>query len=184
MAAYVALLADQFESLSYPLAPWIQRPPSTFSYEQSCRRIGWAALEREGILIGCRIKQAVGAWRSRMGRKVLVVDDEPLVLDVVATMLEELGCDVETAHTGADALNRLGSEEHIDILLADINMPGLDGRKLAYRAKQRRPELYSYQDVKMTGTVSRSFASRFWSPILSGSCRKRRGCADHCWLCA
>jgi len=27
MAAYVALLADQFESLSYPLAPWIQRPP-------------------------------------------------------------------------------------------------------------------------------------------------------------
>ena len=76
-----------------------------------------------------------------MGRKVLVVDDEPLVLDVVATMLEELGCDVETAHTGADALNRLGSEERIDILLADINMPGLDGRKLAYRAKQMRPEL-------------------------------------------
>ena len=76
-----------------------------------------------------------------MGRKVLVVDDEPLVLDVVATMLEELGCDVETAHTGADALNRLGTEEHIDILLADINMPGLDGRKLAYRAKQMRPEL-------------------------------------------
>ena len=141
MAAYVALLADQFESLSYPLAPWIQRPPSTFSYEQSCRRIGWAALEHEGILVGYRIKQAVGAWRSRMGRKVLVVDDEPLVLDVVATMLEELGCDVETAHTGADALNRLGSEEHIDILLADINMPGLDGRKLAYRAKQMRPEL-------------------------------------------
>jgi two-component system cell cycle response regulator CpdR len=76
-----------------------------------------------------------------MGRKVLVVDDEPLVLDVVATMLEELGCHVETAHTGADALNRLGTEEHINILLADINMPGLDGRKLAYRAKQMRPEL-------------------------------------------
>jgi len=51
-----------------------------------------------------------------MGRKVLVVDDEPLVLDVVATMLEELGCHVEKANTGADALNRLGSEEHIDIL--------------------------------------------------------------------
>ena len=98
-----------------------------------------------------------------MGRKVLVVDDEPLVLDVVATMLEELGCDVETAHTGAEALNRLGSEEHIDILLADIDMPGPDGRKLAYRAKQMRPELnvLPYQDVKMTGTVSRSFASRF-----------------------
>ena len=77
-----------------------------------------------------------------MGRKVLVVDDDPFVLDVVATMLGDLGCEVETAHTGADALNRLGSEEHIDILVADINMPELDGRKLAPpRAKQMRPEL-------------------------------------------
>ena len=57
MAAYVA---DQFKSLRYPLAHWIQRPPSTFSYEQSCRRIGWAALEHEGILVGYRIKQPWG----------------------------------------------------------------------------------------------------------------------------
>ena len=38
------------------------------------------------------------------------------VLDVVATMLEELGCHVETAHTGADALNRLciSGDDHQD----------------------------------------------------------------------
>jgi CheY-like chemotaxis protein len=84
-------------------------------------------------------------WRkaewSAMARKVLLVDDEPMVLDVVATMLEDLGCDVETSTTAEDALRRIGSEPDIDILLADVNMPGLDGRDLAFRAKQMQPDL-------------------------------------------
>ena len=50
-----------------------------------------------------------------MARKVLLVDDEPMVLDVVATMLEDLGCDVETSTTAEDALRRIGSEPDIDI---------------------------------------------------------------------
>jgi two-component system cell cycle response regulator CpdR len=76
-----------------------------------------------------------------MARKVLVVDDEPLVLDVVATMLADLGCDVETATRPEDALQRIGKQPDIDILVADVNMPGLDGRKLAFRAKQMQPDL-------------------------------------------
>ena len=76
-----------------------------------------------------------------MARKVLVVDDEPLVLDVVATMLEDLGYAVETSSTPQEALRRLGSEPDIDILVTDVNMPGLDGRKLAFRAKQMQPDL-------------------------------------------
>ena len=76
-----------------------------------------------------------------MGRKVLIVDDEPMVLETVASLLADLGCVVETASNGTEALDRLGSDPHIDILIADINMPDLDGRKLAFRAKQMRPEL-------------------------------------------
>lgn len=76
-----------------------------------------------------------------MARKVLVVDDEPLVLDVVATMLEDLGYAVETSSTPQEALRRLGSEPDIEILVADVNMPGLDGRRLAFRAKQMQPDL-------------------------------------------
>ncbi len=74
-------------------------------------------------------------------RKVLVVDDEPLVLDVIATMLEDLGYAVETSSTPQEALRRLGSDSDIEILVADVNMPGLDGRKLAFRAKQMQPDL-------------------------------------------
>ena len=76
-----------------------------------------------------------------MARKVLVVDDEPLVLDVVARMLEDLGCEVEVSTKPEDALKRIGSEPNIDILVADVNMPGVDGRQLAFRAKQMQPDL-------------------------------------------
>jgi hypothetical protein len=37
------------------------------------------------------------------------------VLDVVATMLEDLGCNVETSTTAEDALKRIGNESDIDI---------------------------------------------------------------------
>jgi two-component system cell cycle response regulator CpdR len=39
-----------------------------------------------------------------MARTVLVVDDDPAVLQVLAAMLEELGCDVVTARSGPEAL--------------------------------------------------------------------------------
>ena len=75
-----------------------------------------------------------------MARKVLLVDDEPMVLDVVATMLEDLGCDVETSTTAEDALRRIGSEPDIDIC-GRREHAGLDGRDLAFRAKQMQPDL-------------------------------------------
>jgi len=76
-----------------------------------------------------------------MGRRVLVVDDEPLVLDAVALMLEELGCETVQARSGTDALGKIAQDQTIDVLIADINMPGLDGLSLATRARSFRPDL-------------------------------------------
>lgn len=72
---------------------------------------------------------------------VLVVDDDPAVLDVVVDMLEELGCEVISAHSGAEALDRLRQSQEISILITDINMPGMDGHELAELARRRKPEL-------------------------------------------
>jgi CheY-like chemotaxis protein len=69
-----------------------------------------------------------------MPRRILVVDDEPMVLDVTAQMLEDLGCEVLTATNAEDALRRISDDSHIEILVTDINMPGMDGRELAARA--------------------------------------------------
>jgi two-component system cell cycle response regulator CpdR len=74
-----------------------------------------------------------------MARTVLVVDDEPLVLEVIATMLEDLGCRVVTATTAIEALSKLSAE--ISILITDVNMPGMSGYELAETASRKRSGL-------------------------------------------
>lgn len=76
-----------------------------------------------------------------MSRRALVTDDDPQMLELIASMLEELGCDTLTARSGTDALGQLVADRSIDMLFADINMPGLSGVELAERARAFRPEL-------------------------------------------
>ena len=56
---------------------------------------------------------------SGTGLRVLVVDDEPAVLAVLAEMLARLGCGVVTARTAEQAPARLGVEP-VDLVLSDI----------------------------------------------------------------
>jgi CheY-like chemotaxis protein len=76
-----------------------------------------------------------------MSHTVLVVDDDPGVLDIMAGMLGDLGCEVVSARSGPDALDQLRQNENISILITDINMPGMDGHELAELARRMRPEL-------------------------------------------
>ena len=62
------------------------------------------------------------ATSSPMSRVVLVVDDMPSVSEVMAIMLEDLGCEVLTASTGDQALSML-AQKRIDVLIADIVCP-------------------------------------------------------------
>ena len=76
-----------------------------------------------------------------MSHTVLIVDDEPAVLDAIASMLEDLGCTVINAASGPAALDQLRQNEQITILITDINMPGMDGHELAELARRVRPQL-------------------------------------------
>jgi two-component system cell cycle response regulator CpdR len=73
-----------------------------------------------------------------MPRRALVADDDPLALELIASMLEELGCETLTARSGRDALRLLASQK-VDILVADINMPGLSGIELGRRGAEFPP---------------------------------------------
>jgi two-component system, cell cycle response regulator CpdR len=77
----------------------------------------------------------------KMSRTVLLVDDDPGVLDVIASMLEDLGCEVIRATSGPEALETLERDDRISILITDINMPSMDGHELAERATRLRPAL-------------------------------------------
>ena len=60
--------------------------------------------------------------------KVLIVDDEELVNEVCAKMLEALGYEVEIAMSGAEAVEKFQKKcGEIDLVILDINMPGMGG---------------------------------------------------------
>jgi CheY-like chemotaxis protein len=71
-------------------------------------------------------------------RKVLVVDDDPVVGRSFDRVLSGKGYVVVTAENGQEALNRLGKEEY-DLVFTDIRMPGMNGLEVAEQVKARRP---------------------------------------------
>nr|BFE70073.1 hypothetical protein GCM10020092_033740 [Actinoplanes digitatis] len=61
-----------------------------------------------------------------MAHRILVVDDDPTVSDVVRRYLEQDGCRVRLASDGTDALAAV-AEEVPDLVVLDLMMPGIDG---------------------------------------------------------
>jgi CheY-like chemotaxis protein len=76
-----------------------------------------------------------------MKRRVLVVEDEEMVREVVLWTLEDMGFDVVGASSGDQALEILGRGA-IELLLTDIRMPGgIDGWTLGEKARDAIPDL-------------------------------------------
>ncbi|MFW6180864.1 MAG: ATP-binding protein, partial [Spirochaetota bacterium] len=76
------------------------------------------------------------------GETVLLVEDEPAILELGRVMLEQLGYRVVAAGTPDEALERAGvQEEDIRLLVTDVVMPHMNGRELAERLRERRPGL-------------------------------------------
>jgi PAS domain S-box-containing protein len=91
-------------------------------------------------------ERAASAWRptgrSVASGRVLVVEDDPDVLDITAERLRLMGYEVLTAPDGPSALAVLRRDAEIDILFSDIVMPrGMNGVELARAALRVRPQL-------------------------------------------
>jgi len=71
-------------------------------------------------------------------KKILVVDDEPLVCETVKMFLEFDGHKVSTAASGNEALDLFG-RERFDLVVTDYTMPGMNGADLARAIKARQP---------------------------------------------
>jgi PAS domain S-box-containing protein len=80
-----------------------------------------------------------GSAPSLRGIKVLVVDDDEDARDVLKVTLNKYGAEVMTAADAARALDTLASEK-VDVLVSDINMPGVDGYELIRRVRARELE--------------------------------------------
>lgn len=72
--------------------------------------------------------------------KILIVDDHQLFLDGMRLLLSKLATEVEVveAHRGDEALLTLDSRTDFDLIVLDMNMPGLDGTSLVLSLRERK----------------------------------------------
>ncbi len=70
-----------------------------------------------------------------MAERILVVDDEAILLETIAFQLERQGYEVVTSADGEDALNK-AREHHPDLIILDIMLPKLDGFEVCRKLRQ------------------------------------------------
>ena len=74
------------------------------------------------------------------GYKLLVVDDEPGIRDVLETILASRGYLVTSVTNGLEALDCL-KREHFDLIISDMCMPEMDGERLYETVREKNPKL-------------------------------------------
>lgn len=72
-----------------------------------------------------------------MGKKILVIDDEPLVVEVLKIRLKMNNYEVITASDGTEGIERAITEKP-DLIILDVVMPGLDGYQVCQKLKEDR----------------------------------------------
>ncbi|MCM8781916.1 MAG: response regulator [Candidatus Omnitrophica bacterium] len=93
-----------------------------------------------------------------MGKKILIIDDEELIIRSLSKLLEKNGYEVFVAKKGQDAL-LMFEEETFDLLIVDIRMPGMNGiettqgiyKILEEKSPKRLPTIFitGYADQKI-----------------------------------
>ncbi|WCE09441.1 hybrid sensor histidine kinase/response regulator [Pseudomonas sp. JBR1] len=121
--------------------------------KQSKGHVRLDSVPGKGTIVGLYLPRYLGAdveppqvaipapTPSGAGKTVLVVEDEPVVRQMVVDLLRELGYATLQAEDARAALPLLESQRPIDLLLSDVGLPGMNGRQLAEIARQRRPGL-------------------------------------------
>jgi CheY-like chemotaxis protein len=102
---------------------------------------------------------AAAATKRELGRRMLVVDDEPAMRAAVSSFLRSLGHQVNVAANGADARALLATSEY-DVVLLDLRMPDLGGEAL-YREMLERDARHARRVVFVTGDLQSNAAQRF-----------------------
>lgn len=117
------------------------------------------------------------------GRRILVVDDETSVAGVLASALARWGYSVVTARNGEEAVRAYHKQAgHFDVVITDINMPGLNGIDLIHVLRAERPgqvivvmtglhddqRIRTLESLKIAAILRKPFSLEEVSGMLSG----------------
>lgn len=96
-----------------------------------------SAIPEEEVRVGTPLSRA-----PAVERRVLFVDDDVSIVDVVSRQLKRRGYEVLAESSAERALERLNEEgADIDLLISDLDMPSMNGRELTIHARKSWPEL-------------------------------------------
>jgi two-component system alkaline phosphatase synthesis response regulator PhoP len=95
-----------------------------------------------------------------MGKKILAVDDEPVMVRLIQANLERNGHEVVTACDGKGALEKVETE-HPDLIVLDVMMPDIDGFEVVQKLKQK-PETREIPIVLLTAKSDDADKYRGW----------------------
>jgi CheY-like chemotaxis protein/anti-sigma regulatory factor (Ser/Thr protein kinase) len=97
-------------------------------------------------------------------RKILIVDDDPRNIFVLASVLEDFGAEILEAESGKEALEVL-EQQHVDLILMDIMMPEMDG----YQVIQAIRESKTYNKVPIIAITAKSLKDDSEKCIVAGA---------------
>jgi CheY-like chemotaxis protein len=132
---------------------------STFTVSLPARRLQKTEHARPNVRDAAEAP-ALEETISVLGMRVLIVDDEPAMRKMIATVLRGAGASVVTTGSAAEAFDQL-SENSFDVLVSDIAMPAEDGHSLARRVRARDDEKSHIPAVALTaygGSLQRQLA--------------------------
>jgi signal transduction histidine kinase/ActR/RegA family two-component response regulator len=110
----------------------------------------------ENVLAGEREEAALGPWA---GSRVLVVEDEATVAQLIADVLKDEGLEVEVLLDGREALRRAATEDY-DLVICDMKMPDVDGEQF-YRRLAKTENPLSRKVLFVTGDVLAAHTRQF-----------------------
>lgn len=108
----------------------------------------WLPVETEGAKA---VDAPAHVKVSSRTARILVVDDDALVRELLAEQLRASGYEAIVARNGAEALERLSNGETIDLTVTDFSMPGINGIAFVREARRLRPGLPA---ILLTGFVT------------------------------
>lgn len=103
-----------------------------------------------------------------MPKKILLVDDSPTPLAILKKEFERQGCEVTTAASGAEALEKIAVDKP-DLVITDTVMPGMDGFELCRQVKHSSTA-QALKVIIMTGTME----------AISAKKARESGADDYC----
>jgi len=101
--------------------------------------------------------------------RILVVDDEETIVELLMTLLEGVGHQVDIASNGRQALEKLRSADY-DVIISDLKMPDMGGQKLYEALGEIKPHLQArmiFSTGDTVGSGTQSFFEKVGNPYLS-----------------